>query len=76
MGAILKERSELIHSLLVSLDGDPEDSPEAIAQAWDEEIARRVADMGVGRTKWIPADEVMTTLRARIAAAKADADQP
>lgn len=72
----LKERSELAHRLLVSLDGEPEDSPEAIAQAWDEEIARRVADMDAGRTKWIPADEVMAKLRAKIATAKADADQP
>lgn len=88
MGAILKEieeqalqltpreRSELAHRLIVSLDGEPEDSPEAIARAWDEEIARRVADMDAGRTKWIPADEVMTRIRNKIAAAKADADQP
>jgi putative addiction module component (TIGR02574 family) len=70
-----KERGELAHRLIVSLDGKPEDSPEAIAKAWDEEIARRVADMDAGRTKWIPADEVMTKLRAKIAAAKADAAQ-
>lgn len=68
-----KERGELAHRLIVSLDGEPEDSPEAIAKAWDEEIARRVADMEAGRTKWIPADEVMTRLHAKIAAAKADA---
>ena len=71
----LKERSELAHRLIVSLEGEPEDSPEAIAKAWDEEIARRVADMDAGRTKWIPADEVMTKLRAKIAAAKANANQ-
>ncbi len=71
----LKERSELAHRLLVSLEGEPEDSPEAIAKAWDEEITRRVADMDAGRTNWIPADEVMAKLRAKIAAAKADADQ-
>ncbi len=87
MGAILKdleeqalllppkERGELIHRLIVSLDGEPEDSPEAIAKAWDEEIARRVADMDAGLTKWIPADEVMTRLHAKIAAAKANAGQ-
>ena len=68
-----KERGELAHRLIVSLEGEPEDSPDVIAQAWDEEIARRVADMDAGRTKWIPADEVMTRLRAKIAAAKADA---
>ena len=79
MGAILKEleeqalrlppkeRSELAHRLIVSLDGEPEDSPEAIAKAWDEEIARRVADMDAGRTKWIPADEVFREIDAIIA---------
>ncbi len=71
-----KERGELAHRLIVSLDGEPEESPEAIAKAWDEEIARRVADMEAGRTKWTPADEVMTKLRAKIAAAKADANKP
>lgn len=70
-----EERGELIHRLIISLEGEPEDSPEAIAKAWDEEIARRVADMEAGRTQWIPADEVMTRLRARIDAAKAGADQ-
>ena len=79
MGAILKdieeqalqltpkERGELAHRLIVSLDGEPEDSPEAIAKAWDEEIARRVADMDAGRTKWIPADEVFKEIDAIIA---------
>lgn len=67
------ERGELIHRLIVSLEGEPEDTPEAIAQAWDEEIARRVADMEAGRTQWIPADEVMSRLRAKINAAKASA---
>ena len=82
MGAILKEieaqalslppkeRSELAHRLLVSLDGEPEDSPEAIAKAWDEEIERRVADMDAGRTKWIPADEVFKEIDAIIAGQK------
>lgn len=62
-----KERSELAHRLLVSLDGEPEDPPEAIAKAWDEEIARRVADMEAGRTKWIHAEEVFKGIDAIIA---------
>ena len=70
------ERSKLIHRLIVSLDGDPTESPEAIAKAWDEEIARRVADMEAGRTKWIPADEVMARLRAKIHAAKTSSSKP
>lgn len=65
-----QERGELIHRLIVSLEGAPEDTPEAIAQAWDDEIARRVADMDAGRTQWIPADEVMSRIRAKISAAK------
>lgn len=69
------ERELLIHRLIVSLEGEPEDSPEAIAKAWDEEIARRVADMDAGRTKWIPADEVMSRLRAKVHAAKFASNQ-
>jgi putative addiction module component (TIGR02574 family) len=66
-----QERGELIHRLITSLEGVPKDSPKAIAEAWGEEIARRVADMEAGRTQWIPADEVMSRIRARIDAAKA-----
>lgn len=69
------ERELLIHRLIVSLEGEPEDSPEAIAKAWDEEIARRVADMDAGRTKWIPADEVMSRLRAKVHAVKIASNQ-
>lgn len=61
-----KERGELIHHLIVSLEGTPEDSPQAIAKAWDEEIARRVADMEAGKTVWIPAEEVFARLDAMI----------
>lgn len=62
-----QERGELAHRLLVSLDGEPEGTPEEIARAWDEEIARRVADMEAGRTKWTPADEVFKRIDAMIA---------
>lgn len=65
-----KERGQLIHRLIVSLEGTPEDTPEAIAQAWDEEIARRVADMDAGKTVWIPADEVFARLDAIIEKAR------
>jgi putative addiction module component (TIGR02574 family) len=61
-----RERGELIHRLIVSLEGPVEDTPEAIAQAWDEEIARRVADMEAGRTHWIPAEEVLARINAII----------
>ncbi|MFN3715252.1 MAG: addiction module protein [Thiobacillus sp.] len=48
----------MIDHLIVSLESEPEDTPEVVARAWDEEIARRVADMEAGRTEWIPAEEV------------------
>lgn len=61
----LKERSELAHRLLVSLDGEPEDTPEAIAQAWDEEIARRVAEIDAGTATLIPQEQVFEKLDAK-----------
>ena len=66
-----QQRSELIHSLIASLDGPMEHSPEAIAKAWDEEIDRRIANMDAGRTKWIPGDEALARIRARTSEAKA-----
>jgi putative addiction module component (TIGR02574 family) len=68
-------RRQLIHRLMASLEGESEDTPEAIAQAWDEEIARRVADMEAGCVQWIPGDEVMARIHAKISAAKDDAEQ-
>lgn len=70
-----KERSELVQRLIVSLDGKQEGTPEEIAKAWEDEIARRVVDMEAGRTKWNSPEEVMTELRARIKTAEADADK-
>ena len=70
----IKERSELAHRLIVSLDGEPEGTPEEIAKAWEEEIARRVADMDAGRTKWSSMEEVMAERRARIKSVETDAD--
>lgn len=61
-----KERGELIHRLIVSLESPAEDSSEAVAKAWDEEIARRVAEMEAGKTVWIPAEEVFSRLDAII----------
>ena len=66
----LKERSELARRLLDSLDGEPDGTPEEIAQAWDEEIARRVAEIDAGTAILIPAEEVMERIRIRIENAK------
>ena len=62
-----QERGELIHRLILSVDGPADGTPEQIATAWDEEIARRLEDMEAGRSTWVPADQVMAKIRARIA---------
>ena len=61
-----KERDELIHRLILSLDGELEDSPEAIARAWEEEISRRIADAEAGRTQATPGEQVFAEIRAMI----------
>jgi putative addiction module component (TIGR02574 family) len=61
------ERDELLRALIASIDGEPEDTPEAIARAWDEEIERRIADLEAGRTRSIPAEQVFAEIRALIA---------
>lgn len=62
-----RERGELIDRLISSLEGTPEDTPEAITKAWDEEIARRVGDMEAGRSEWIPAEIVFKEIDVLIA---------
>jgi putative addiction module component (TIGR02574 family) len=57
-----QERGELIHRLIVSLEGPAEDTPEAVAKAWDEEIARRVAEIDAGTAVLIPHEQVMAEL--------------
>ena len=63
----VKERSALAHRLIVSLDGEPEGTPEAIAKAWEVEIARRITDIDVGRSSPIPAEEVFSEIDTIIA---------
>lgn len=57
-----QERGELIRRLIVSLEGSVEDTPEAISQAWDDEIARRVAEIDAGTAVLIPHEQVMAEL--------------
>lgn len=65
-----EQRGELIHRLLVSLDGEPDGTPEEIAQAWDEEIARRVAEIDAGTAELIPAEQVFAEIDAMIEEAR------
>jgi putative addiction module component (TIGR02574 family) len=56
-----EERTELIETLADTVLPAPPLHPD-----WRAEIARRVADMDAGRTRFIPADEAMAALAARI----------
>ena len=62
----LGERGRLAGRLLESLEPEPQDTPENIAKAWDEEIARRIEDMDAGRTESIPYEQVRAEMRALI----------
>ena len=62
----LGERGRLAGRLLESLEPTPQDTPENLAKAWDEEIARRIEDMDAGRTESIPYEQVRAEMRALI----------
>ncbi len=64
----LEERGRLAGRLLQSLEPELQDTPENIAKAWDEEIARRIEEMDAGLTESIPYEQVRAEMRALIAA--------
>lgn len=59
------ERRELVERLLDTVLPTAPLHPE-----WEAEIARRVADMDAGRSKGIPAEQVMAEVRAIIDASR------
>lgn len=60
-GLTAADRAELASFLLGTLE--PEE--EGAADAWREEIARRVADIRSGRATGTPADEFLAELREK-----------
>ena len=62
----LVEREALITEIAISLDGDPEADLEEVAQAWEEEIARRIAADERGEVQWIDGQEVLEQLAKTI----------
>lgn len=56
------ERNLLLERLIISLDADPE-----VEAAWEQLADQREADIEAGRAHWIPCDEAMQQLRARLA---------
>jgi putative addiction module component (TIGR02574 family) len=62
-----EERADLAGTLLESLDPPADDNAEA---AWDEEIARRIADFDSGKSKSVPWEEVRARISSRLSNAK------
>ena len=58
-----EERAELASSLIDSLDSGVD---EGAAQAWDEEIAKRVQELDAGKAATVPWDEVENRIAAKL----------
>ena len=57
----IAERNHLLERLILSLDTDPE-----VEVAWEQLADQREAEIEAGRAHWIPGDEAMQQLRARL----------
>jgi hypothetical protein len=67
----LEERELILNALqesLVddSLDHGPAEPADDVQAAWDDEIARRIADVDSGRVKTIPADDAERLIRGKV----------
>lgn len=58
-----KDRAQLVHRLLLSLEPAVEDQAE-VEKAWIEEALRRDAEMESGEVEGIPGEEVFRRIRA------------
>ena len=60
----VEQRSQLFDRLLASLDRAPVDAE--WEKAWAQEADHREAEIEAGRASWLPGDEVVARLRARL----------
>jgi putative addiction module component (TIGR02574 family) len=58
-----EERAQLVDSLLESLD-EPREDPSVVEAAWNDEIARRVADLDSGKVKTVSLEEFRRKLKS------------
>lgn len=59
----VEERADLAGSLIESLDNAEDDS---VAAAWDEEIARRMAEIDSGKVKLVSLEEAGRRLSSAV----------
>ena len=57
------ERAALAHELIMSLDGTQDD---AVEQAWDDEVMRRISQVEAGQANFLTRDEFRQKMRSRI----------
>ena len=60
-----EERAQLVDSLLESLEERHEDPP-AVEAAWNDEVARRIAELDSGNAKTIPWEEIRQRISAKL----------
>jgi putative addiction module component (TIGR02574 family) len=58
----IKERAELAHRLIISLDNEID---KGFEEAWDVEIERRIKEIKSGKAKGRPAQEILAEIRAK-----------
>jgi len=58
-----EERAHLVDSLLESLD-EPREDPAVVEAAWNDEIARRIADLDSGKAKTVSLEEFRRKLKS------------
>ena len=63
----LAARSKLAERLTASIEAETGETPQEVATAWDDEIARRLDDLKNGRSEPLPFDDVRAELRGLIA---------
>jgi len=61
-----RDRRALIARLVDSLKSELNESPDAIAQAWDDEIVRRVDEFEAGQGQDVPFEQVQAELDAML----------
>ena len=60
-----EERAQLVDSLLESLEERHEERP-AVEAAWNDEVARRIAELDSGKAKTIPWEEIRQRISAKL----------
>lgn len=55
-------RSRLLDKLIASLDAGPD-----WEEAWAQEADRRKADIAAGKAAWVPGDQALARVRAKLA---------